>query len=141
MGGERRDPSEDGRVRAWGVGEPEFVLVPFVAHLALQVGVVWEGELDRRDRPGGAVNEERTGSQEGCLVWYGRDVLAFVNFLLVDDIVLMGVREGLSLIWSVMVCQWSVGYEDGAGNVRSQRDEGAGGGTMGAEEDPVGRRP
>ena len=45
-------------------------------------------------------------------------VLAFVNFVLVDDIVLMGVREGLSLIWSVMVCQWAI-YEDGAGNVRS----------------------
>ena len=35
-------------------------------------------------------------------------VLAFVNFVLVDDIVLMGVREGLSLIWSVMVCQWAM---------------------------------
>ena len=72
-GGGRRDPGEDGRVWAWGVGEPEFVLVPFVAHLALQVGVVWEGELDCRDRPGGAVNEERIGPQEGRLVWCGRD--------------------------------------------------------------------
>ena len=35
-------------------------------------------------------------------------VLASVNFVLVDDIVLMGVREGLSLIWSVMVCQWAM---------------------------------
>ena len=35
-------------------------------------------------------------------------VLAFVNFVLVDDIVLMGVREGLSLMWSVMVCQWAM---------------------------------
>ena len=55
------------------MGEPEFVLVPFVAHLTFEVGVVREGELDRRDRPGGAVNEERIGPQEGCLVWYGRD--------------------------------------------------------------------
>ena len=29
--GGRRDPGEDGRIWAWGVGEPEFVLVPFVA--------------------------------------------------------------------------------------------------------------
>ena len=72
-GGGWRDPGEDGRVWAWGVGEPEFVLVPFVAHLAPQVGVVREGELDGRDRPGGAVDEERIGPQEGGLVWYGRD--------------------------------------------------------------------
>ena len=51
-----RDPGEDGRVWTWGVGEPEFVLVPFVAHLAPQAGVVREGELDGRDRPGGAVD-------------------------------------------------------------------------------------
>ena len=62
VGGERREPGEDGRIWAWGVGEPEFVLAPFVAHLTLQVGVVREGELDRRDRPGDAVNEERIGS-------------------------------------------------------------------------------
>ena len=35
-------------------------------------------------------------------------VLAFVNFVLANDIVLMGVREGLSLMWSVMVCQWAM---------------------------------
>ena len=35
-------------------------------------------------------------------------VLAFINFVLVDDVVLMGVREGLCLLWSVMVCQWSM---------------------------------
>ena len=91
VGGERRDPSEDGRIRAWGVGEPEFVLVPFVAHLTLQVGVVREGELDRRDRPGGAVNEERIGSQEGCLVWYGRDG---AEGSLAVDAVACGVVEG-----------------------------------------------
>ena len=72
-GGGRRDPGEDGCVWAWGVGKPEFVLVSLVAHLAPQVGVVREGELDGRDRPGGAVDEERVGPQEGGLVWNGRD--------------------------------------------------------------------
>ena len=33
-------------------------------------------------------------------------VLALVNFMLVDGIVLMGVQEGLCLLWSVMVCKW-----------------------------------
>ena len=37
---------------------------------------------------------------------YCNDVLAFINFVLVEDVVLMGVREGLCLPWSVMVCQW-----------------------------------
>ena len=32
-----REPGEDGRVWASGVGEPEFVLVPFVARLAPQI--------------------------------------------------------------------------------------------------------
>ena len=91
VGGERRDPSEDGRIRAWGVGEPEFVLVPFVAHLTFEVGVVREGELDRRDRPGGAVDEERIGPQEGCLVWYGRDG---AEGSLAVDAVACGVVEG-----------------------------------------------
>ena len=72
-GGGWRDPGEDGRVWAWGVSMPEFVLVPFVAYLVPQVGIIQEGELDGRDQPGGAVNEERIGPQEGGLVWYGRD--------------------------------------------------------------------
>ena len=67
-GGWWRDPSEDGCVWAWGVGKPEFVLVPLLAHLAPQVGVVREGELDGRDRPGSAVHEERVRPQEGGLV-------------------------------------------------------------------------
>ena len=33
-------------------------------------------------------------------------VLTFVNFMLVDDVVLMEVEEGLCLLWSVMVCKW-----------------------------------
>ena len=68
VGGGRRDPGEDGRVWVWGVGEPELVLVALLAYLAPQVGVVREGELDGRDLAGGAVYEERVGSQEGCLV-------------------------------------------------------------------------
>ena len=32
--------------------------------------------------------------------------LAFISFVLVDGAVLMGVREGLCLLWSVMVCHW-----------------------------------
>ena len=73
VGGGRRDPGEDGGVWAWVVGQPEFVLVSFVAHLAPQVGVVREGELNGRDRPGSAVDEERIRPQEGGLVWNGRD--------------------------------------------------------------------
>ena len=73
VGGGRRDPGEDGRVWVWGVGEPGLVLVTLLAHLAPQVGVVREGELDGRDLAGGAVHEERVGSQEGGLVWNGRD--------------------------------------------------------------------
>ena len=34
------------------MGKPELVLAPFFAHLSPQVGVVGEGELDGRDRPG-----------------------------------------------------------------------------------------
>ena len=68
-----RDPGEDRRVWAWGVGKPGFVLVSLLALLAPQVGVVREGELDGRDCPGGAVHEEGVGPQEGCLVWNGRD--------------------------------------------------------------------
>ena len=69
VGRGRCDPGEDGRVWAWGVGKPAPVLVPLLAHLAAQVGVVREGELDGRDCPGGAVHEERAGPQEGGLVW------------------------------------------------------------------------
>ena len=35
-------------------------------------------------------------------------VLNFINFVLVDDVVLMGVEEGLCLLWSVMVCKWAM---------------------------------
>jgi len=35
-------------------------------------------------------------------------VLAFVNFCLVDDVVRMRFREGLYLLWSVMVCKWAI---------------------------------
>ena len=62
VGGGWRDPGEDGRIWARGVGEPELVLVLLLAYLAPQVGVVREGELDGRDRTGGAVHEERVGS-------------------------------------------------------------------------------
>ena len=68
-----RDPGEDGRVWAWGVGKPEFILALLLAHLAPQVSVIREGELDGRDRPGGAVHEEYARPQEGGLVWNGRD--------------------------------------------------------------------
>ena len=58
----QRDPGEDGRAGAWGVGEPELVLTALLAYLAPEIGVVWEGELDGRDLTGGAVDEERVGS-------------------------------------------------------------------------------
>ena len=39
---------------------------------------------------------------------YCNGTLAFINFVLVDDVVLMCVRERLCLLWSVMVCHWSI---------------------------------
>ena len=35
-------------------------------------------------------------------------VMKFINFALVDDLVLIGVEEGLSLLWSSVVCIWSM---------------------------------
>ena len=35
-------------------------------------------------------------------------VMKFINFALVDDLVLIGVEEGLVLLWSSMVCLWSM---------------------------------
>ena len=34
--------------------------------------------------------------------------MKFINFALVDDLVLIGVEEGLALLWSSMVCLWSM---------------------------------
>ena len=58
----RRDPGEDGRVWAWGVGEPGLLLAALLAYFAPEVGVAREGELDGRGLAGGAVDEERAGS-------------------------------------------------------------------------------
>jgi hypothetical protein len=65
-------------------------------------------------------------------------VLAFINFVLVGDVVLMGVREGLCLLWSVMVCQWSMRMVLGVFAVNEEK--GAGGGAVGTQKNPLGRR-
>ena len=81
VGRGRHDPGEDWHVWVWGVGVSELVLITLLAYLAPQVGLVQEGELDGRDLAGGAVYEERVGSQEGGLVWNGRDGAERVLFL------------------------------------------------------------
>ena len=42
VGEGRRDPGEDGRVWAWGMGEPELALATLLTYLAPEVGVVRE---------------------------------------------------------------------------------------------------
>ena len=60
-------------------------------YLARQVGVVREGELDGRDQPVSAVNEERIRPQQGGLVRNGRNS-AKGSFSV--DAVASGVSEG-----------------------------------------------
>ena len=54
---------------------------------------------------------------------YRNGVLAFINFVLVDDVVLMGLREGLCLLWSVMVCQWPMHMMRGVFSVNEEKGQ------------------
>ena len=57
VGGRWRDPGEDGRIWARGMGEPELLLVSLLTYLAPQVGVVREGKLAATDVTDGKSND------------------------------------------------------------------------------------
>ena len=65
-------------------------------------------------------------------------MLAFINFVVVDDVVLMGVREGLCLLWSVMVCQWSMRMVLGVFAVNEEKGQEEA--HWEPKKDPLGRR-